>query len=59
MPKKIRLAEVSKAAEEAKAVLDEKLAGVRAAQEKVDKLNAEAGKLKDEKADLEAKIKRD
>ena len=31
VPKKIRLAEVSKAAEEAKSILDEKLAGVRAA----------------------------
>jgi hypothetical protein len=31
VPKKQKLAEVSKAAEEAKAILDEKLAGVRAA----------------------------
>ena len=31
VPKKAKLAEVSKAAEEAKAILDEKLAGVRAA----------------------------
>ena len=31
VPKQQRLAEVSKAAEEAKAILDEKLAGVRAA----------------------------
>jgi dynein heavy chain len=42
VPKKAKLAEVSKAAEEAKAILDEKLAGVRAAQEKVDGLNANA-----------------
>lgn len=47
VPKKAKLAEVSKAAEEAKAILDEKLAGVRAAQEKVDELNANAQKLKD------------
>ena len=40
VPKQQKLAEVSKAAEEAKAILDEKLAGVRAAQDKVDKLNA-------------------
>ena len=59
VPKKKRLAEVSAEAEEAKRELDEKLAGVRAAQEKVDKLNEEAGALKDEKASLEAKIKRD
>ena len=59
VPKKAKLAEVSKAAEEAKAILDEKLAGVRAAQDKVDKLNEEAGRLKDEKQALEAKIKRD
>ena len=32
VPKQQKLAEVSKAAEEAKAILDEKLAGVRAAQ---------------------------
>ena len=31
VPKKAKLAEVSKAAEEAKSILDEKLAGVRAA----------------------------
>lgn len=59
VPKKAKLKEVSAAAEEAKAILDEKLAGVRAAQEKVDTLNAKAGELKDEKASLEAKIKRD
>jgi dynein heavy chain len=40
VPKQQKLAEVSKAAEEAKSILDEKLAGVRAAQDKVDKLNA-------------------
>lgn len=59
VPKKAKLKEVSGAAEEAKAILDEKLAGVRAAQEKVDGLNATASNLKDEKAGLEAKIKRD
>lgn len=42
VPKKKKLAEVSAAAEEAKAILDEKLAGVRAAQEKVNKLNEQA-----------------
>ena len=59
VPKQKKLAEVSKAAEEAKAILDEKLAGVRAAQDKVDKLNFQANQLKEEKASLESKIKRD
>ena len=59
VPKKAKLKEVSAAAEEAKSILDEKLAGVRAAQDKVDTLNSQAGKLKDEKAGLESKIKRD
>lgn len=40
VPKKAKLKEVSGAAEEAKAILDEKLAGVRKAQDKVDTLNA-------------------
>ena len=59
VPKKAKLAEVSAAAEEAKSILDEKLASVAAAQAKVDKLNSQAGLLKDEKATLESKIKRD
>ena len=59
VPKKAKLKEVSAAAEEAKSILDEKLAGVRAAQDKVDTLNSQAGKLKDEKVGLESKIKRD
>mmetsp|Transcript_36279 Transcript_36279/g.44248 ORF Transcript_36279/g.44248 Transcript_36279/m.44248 type:complete len:118 (-) Transcript_36279:652-1005(-) len=59
VPKKAKLAEVSKAAQEAKSILDEKLAGVRAAQDKVDKLNEQANQLKDEKASLESNIKRD
>ena len=59
VPKKEKLALVSKTAEEAKSILDEKLAGVRAAQEKVDTLNAEAQKLKDEKNELESRMKRD
>lgn len=59
VPKKKKLAEVSKAAEEAKAILTEKLEGVKAAQEKVNRLNAQANQLKEEKAALEANIKRD
>lgn len=59
VPKKAKLAEVSKNAEEAKSILDEKLAGVRAAQEKVDALNKNAQELKDSKEKLESQIKRD
>ena len=59
VPKKAMLAKVSKEAEEAKSILDEKLAGVRAAQEKVDVLNENAQKLKDQKQRLESTIKRD
>lgn len=59
VPKQKKRDEVTKIANEAKAILDEKLAGVAAAIAKVEAKQAEAQALKDEKAELESKMKRD
>jgi len=59
VPKQKKRDEVSKIANEAKAILDEKLAGVAAAIAKVEAKQAQAQALKDEKAELESKMKRD
>ncbi len=59
VPKQKKRDEVTKIANEAKAILDEKLAGVAAAIAKVEAKQAQAQALKDEKASLESKMKRD
>jgi dynein heavy chain len=59
VPKKEKLAIVSKQAGEAKATLDEKLALVKEVKDKVAALQAHADQLNSEKAALEAQINRD
>jgi len=59
VPKKEKLAIVSKQAAEAKATLDEKLAQVKEVKDKVAELQAQADALLEEKETLEATINRD